>query len=60
MNEKNIGKGGITLQTNLEIKKYLDEKGISQAFIDVTHSTRITRITTTWSGVKIEIINRFA
>ena len=33
INHKNIVKGVRKLQTNLEIKEYLDEKGISQAFI---------------------------
>lgn len=32
-NPKNIVKGVIVLQTNLEIKKYLEENGITQAFI---------------------------
>lgn len=30
---KNIGIGGEKLEANLEIKKYLEEKGISQTFI---------------------------
>ena len=30
---KKIVKGGKKLQTNLEIKKYLEENGITQAFI---------------------------
>lgn len=33
LSSKNIGIGGEKLQTNLEIKKYLEEKGISQTFI---------------------------
>ena len=32
-NPKNIVKGVIKLQTNLEIKYYLEEKGISQTFV---------------------------
>lgn len=33
LNPKNIVKEGERLQTNLEIKKYLEENGITQAFV---------------------------
>jgi len=33
LNPKNIVIGGETMQTNLDIKKYLEDNGITQAFV---------------------------
>lgn len=60
VNHKNIGKRGEKMQANLEIKKYLEENGITQIFISRKTGIEASKLSLALNGDRKLTLDEYA